>query len=58
MMNQPDSHEPAKIISAAIQCSRALTRSRARRKMPRKTDSAKKANMPSIASVVPITPPA
>ena len=57
-MNQPDSHEPAKIISAASQCRRALTRSRASRKMPRKTDSAKNANMPSMASVVPITPPA
>ena len=37
---------------------RGLTRSRPARKMPRNTDSAKKANTPSIASVVPITPPA
>jgi hypothetical protein len=58
MMKKPDSHEPANTISAEIQCTRGLTRPRPARKIPRKIDSAKNANTPSIASVCPITPPA
>ena len=57
-MKKPDSHEPANSISDEIQCTRALKRSRPARKIPRNTDSAKNANAPSIARVVPITPPA
>ena len=57
-MKKPDSHEPANMNNDAIQWMRGLTRSRPARKTPRKTDSAKKANTPSSASVWPITPPA
>ena len=44
--------------SELIQWMRALTRLRPARKTPRKTDSTKNANTPSIASVWPMTPPA
>jgi hypothetical protein len=58
MMKKPESQEPTNTNRAEIQWMRALTRPRPARKIPRNTDSAKKAKTPSMASVWPITPPA
>jgi len=58
MMNQPDNHDPRNNITADRKCTRGPKRFSPKRKRPRKVDSAKKANMPSMAKVVPMTPPA
>src|SRR3954464_16023832 len=58
MMKNPEIHEPAQTMNAESQYQRGAMRPRPARKTPMNTDSAKKANTPSIASVCPITPPA
>src|SRR6266496_2535932 len=57
-MKNPESHEPRNTAIADHQCARGLSRFSPYRNKPRKADSRKKANIPSIASVCPITPPA
>ena len=58
MMKNPDSHEPRNTATADHQCARGLSRFSPYRKSPRNADSRKNANIPSMASVWPITPPA
>src|SRR5579883_3419257 len=50
-MKKPESHEPSHTATADHQCARALSRFSPYRNSPRKADSRKKANIPSIASV-------
>src|SRR5215475_1184062 len=57
-MKNPDSHEPKKTATADHQCAFGLRRFSPYRNKPRNADSRKNANMPSMASVCPITPPA
>ena len=57
MMKKPDSHEPTKTITADSQWIFCPNRFSPKRKIPRKEDSRKKANTPSIASAVAMTPP-
>src|SRR5580698_7004941 len=58
MMKNPDSQDPAKTRKAANQCAFGPIRFSPKTNTPRKLDSRKKENTPSMASVCPITPPA
>src|SRR6202158_3457742 len=57
-MKYPDNHEPTKTATADSQCAFGLNRFSPYRNNPRNADSRKKANIPSMARVWPITPPA
>src|SRR5487761_1866660 len=57
-MKYPDSHAPAKTITAENQWPTRPRRFSPKRNSPSKLDSRKNENMPSMASVWPITPPA
>src|ERR1700733_7367406 len=57
-MKNPESHDPRNTASADHQCNFGPRRFSPYRNRPRNADSRKKANMPSMASVWPITPPA
>ena len=58
MMKNPESQEPANTRNAANQWALGPSRFSPNRNTPRKLDSRKKENTPSMASVCPITPPA
>src|ERR1700683_5261054 len=58
MMKYPDNQEPAKTPTADHQCAFGLRRFSPNRNNPMNADSRKKANMLSMASVCPMTPPA
>src|ERR1700758_1353521 len=58
MIKKPDTHDPKKTRTAERKCSLGLRRFSPYRKRPRKDDSRKKENTPSMPSVCPITPPA
>src|SRR5579859_1710424 len=57
-MKYPESHEPTKTMIAENQWPMRPRRFSPNRKSPKKLDSRKKENTPSMASVCPITPPA
>src|SRR5580765_5024261 len=57
MMKKPESHDPMKIITAASRWSFGPNRLSPYKNIPRNDDSRKKANTPSIARDVAITPP-
>src|ERR1700741_4990015 len=57
-MKKPDSHDPRKTATTDQQWALGLSRFSPYRNRPRNADSRKKANIPSRASVWPITPPA
>ncbi len=58
MMKKPDSQDPRKTRKAAHQWPRGPKRFSPNRNSPRKADSRKNANTPSMARVWPMTPPA
>ena len=58
MMKKPESHEPTNTMKADHQCPLGPSRFSPNRNSPRKVDSRKNENTPSMASVWPITPPA
>src|SRR5579862_1812388 len=58
MMKKPESQEPRNTATADHQWALGLRRFSPYRNNPRKADSKKKANMPSMARVCPMTPPA
>ena len=58
MIKKPDIHDPRKTATADHQWARGLSLFSPYRNNPRNADSRKNANMPSIARVCPITPPA
>jgi hypothetical protein len=57
MMKNPEIHEPTNTRNAAPQCASLESRFSPNRNRPRKLDSRKNENTPSIASGCPITPP-
>src|ERR1700757_2652494 len=57
-MKKPESQDPANTRNAETQCALGLRRFSPHRNTPRKLDSRKNENTPSIASVCPMTPPA
>ena len=57
MMKKPEIHEPTKTMNAAPKCASSESRFSPKRNRPRKVDSRKNANTPSIASGWPMTPP-
>jgi hypothetical protein len=56
-MKYPLSQDPAKTIAAEKKCPRGESLFSPKRNSPRNADSAKNANIPSSASVRPMTPP-
>src|ERR1035441_9447026 len=58
IMKKPESHEPEKTRKAANQGAYVTSLFSPKRNTPRKLDSRKKENTPSMANVCPITPPA
>src|SRR6266403_976537 len=58
VMKNPESHDPSQTRKAAHQCPVRPSFFSPNKNIPRKLDSRKKENTPSIASVWPMTPPA
>src|SRR5438270_2474382 len=58
MMKNPESHAPRNTAIADHQCCRGVSLFSPYKNNPKNADSRKNANMPSIARVCPITPPA
>src|SRR5580692_12629806 len=57
-IKNPESHEPSQTRNAAHQCPTRPSFFSPNKNNPKKLDSRKKENTPSMASVCPITPPA